>query len=659
MTEQRLIMEELETGKEELLATNQALQEANAALQEKLAAIARAHSDLENLMAATEGGTLFLDCHLCVTRFTAGITHLFAISRADQGRPLTDLTHRLRRQQLAATAQQVLDSGIDQDDEVESLDGRWYLMRLRPYRTAAGQQDGVVITFIDITARRQAQKEVSQARVYAEKIVDTVREALVVLTPDLRIQSANRSFYRSFNTTPAATEGRLIYELGDGQWNIPQLRTLLEEVLPTNESFHDYEVKLDLAERGPRTMVLNARRLDHVQLILLAIEDVTAHAQAVSALGRTRDLLTLAMNASQLGWGTWNLQTGETEWDARGKAIIGFAEEAEARSTAGWLARIHPADRHAIEAYMHRLAEGERFRTEYRVVHPNGAVRSILGTGIFFQEESSGPIRGTGLVQDITEQRQAEAELRRLTETLETQVALRTEQVRALASTLTMAEHEERRHISQILHDDLQQLLYGIQMRMMMVIESIKSEAQENLLSTAQEVYHWLSDAIETTRELTVELSPPILEGEGLAEALGWLITQMAQVYRLRIDLQTAVDIPVTDKEMRVLLFQIVRELLFNVFKHAGTDQATVALVQGEGGGLRINVSDAGRGFDVTAAEARHDGGFGLFSVRERLGLFGGHMVIDSAPGAGTRITIYTPAIHKVHALDRKEIFES
>jgi two-component system, chemotaxis family, CheB/CheR fusion protein len=147
-------------------------------------------------------------------------------------------------------------------------------------------------------------------------------------------------------------------------------------------------------------------------------------------------------------------------------------------------------------------------------------------------------------------------------------------------------------------------------------------------------------------------LSPPVLEGEGLAEALSWLSTQMAQVYRLHVDLQTAADVPVTDKEMRVLLFQIVRELLVNVFKHAGSDQATVALYQGEEGGLIIRVSDAGRGFDVTAAEARYDGGFGLFSVRERLGLFGGQMVIDSAPGAGTQITIYTPATHKLPALD-------
>ncbi len=260
--------------------------------------------------------------------------------------------------------------------------------------------------------------------------------------------------------------------------------------------------------------------------------------------------------------------------------------------------------------------------------------------------DGHGNMRGTGLMQDSTEQRQVEADLRQLTETLEARVAAQTAQVRALASTLTMVEHEERQRISQILHDDLQQLLYGIQMRMMMCIENIKAHEMETSLTTAQEIYRWLGDAIQTTRELTVDLSPPVLAGEGLAEALGWLTTQMAEVYRLHIDLQTTVDLPVTDKEMRVLLFQIVRELLFNVFKHAGTDRAAVALQKGEDDTIIIRVMDQGRGFDVAAAEARYDGGFGLFSVRERLGLFGGQIVIASAPGAGTHITIHAPTVY-------------
>lgn len=647
MTEHQLLMEELESSKAELQATNEALQRANQALQEELAAISRAHTDLENLMAVTEGGTIFLDRYLCITRFTAGITPLINVTTDDIGRPLADLTHRLHYGPLAAATQAVLASGSDCEDEIESLDGRWYLLRLRAYQTEGGSRDGVVITLIDITVRRQAEEERARAKVYAEKIVDTVRESLVVLTPDLRVKSANLSFYQRFQLTPTETEGRLIYELGEGQWNIPQLRTLLEEVLPENEIFNDYKVQLDFEEHGPRTMVLNARRLDHVQLILLAIEDLTERTEAMSVLRETRDLLALAMDASQLGWGTWDLQTGAAEWDERGRAIIGFAEEADAHSAAGWLARIHPADRVAVEANIAEcLANGATFRTEYRVIHADGTARTVLGTGLFFQANEAGSMRGTGLVQDITDQRQAEAELRQLTETLEARVAAQTKQVRDLASTLTMVEHEERQRISQILHDDLQQLLYGIQMRMMMCIESLEGDEVKAALSTAQEIYRWLGDAIQTTRELTVDLSPPVLTGEGLAEALGWLTTQMAEVYRLHIDLQTTVNLPVTDREMRVLLFQIVRELLFNVFKHAGTDRAVVVLQKGEKDGLIISVIDEGRGFDVAAAEARYDGGFGLFSVRERLALFGGQIVIDSAPGAGTQITINAPTVY-------------
>ncbi len=655
MTEEELLMEELESNKEEFQTTNETLQLINQALQEKLAAISRAYTELESLMAATEGGTLFLDRDLCITRFTAGVTILIDVTPDDIGRPLIALTHRLRYEQLNAAAHTVLAEDRALEDEIESLDGRWYLLRLRTYQTAGGGRDGVVITFIDITMRHQAEAEVVRAREYAETIVDTVRESLIVLTPDLRVKSANLSFYQRFQLTPAETEGHLIYELGVGQWNIPQLRRLLEEVLPENEFFNDYEVSLELDDGGPCFMILNARRLDHMQLILLAIEDLTPHTEAMAALRRTRDLFSLAVDASHLGWGTWDIQTGEAEWDERGRTILGFADAAEAHTAAGWLARIHPADRAAVETHIAKcLANGDTFRLEYRVIHTDGSVHTILGSGLFFQTDRHGNMRGTGLVQDITDQRQVETELRQLTETLEARVATQTEQVRALASTLTLVEHEERQRISQILHDDLQQLLYGIQMRMMMCIETIKAHEMATSLTTAEEIYRWLGDAIQTTRELTVDLSPPVLAGEGLAEALGWLTTQMAEVYRLHIDLQTTVGLPVTDKEMRVLLFQIVRELLFNVFKHAGTDRAVVTLQKGENETLIICVIDEGRGFDLAAAEARYDGGFGLFSVRERLGLFGGQIEINSAPGAGTHITINSPTINP--SIDRENL---
>jgi two-component system CheB/CheR fusion protein len=144
-----------------------------------------------------------------------------------------------------------------------------------PYRTATDRIDGVVVTFTEITERKHSEGEVQRAREFAESIVDTVREPLLVLTPELKVRSGNESFYRAFDVTREETENRLIFELGNRQWDIPELRRLLEDVLPTDKQFNDFEVECEFEQIGRRTMLLNARRLDTEQLILLAIEDVT------------------------------------------------------------------------------------------------------------------------------------------------------------------------------------------------------------------------------------------------------------------------------------------------------------------------------------------------------------------------------------------------
>jgi PAS domain S-box-containing protein len=145
-------------------------------------------------------------------------------------------------------------------------------------KDARGKVVGVVLIFRDITERRRAEMAIDSAREYAESIVRTVREPLLVLDSQLHVRSANLSFYETFQVTPAETEGRLLYGLGDGQWDIPALRTLLEEILPGHLSFQDFEVSHDFEHIGPKTMLLNARCFppnSRFELILLAIEDVT------------------------------------------------------------------------------------------------------------------------------------------------------------------------------------------------------------------------------------------------------------------------------------------------------------------------------------------------------------------------------------------------
>ncbi len=219
----------------------------------------------------------------------------------------------------------------------------------------------------------------------------------------------------------------------------------------------------------------------------------------------------------------------------------------------------------------------------------------------------------------------------------------RTRQVRTLASTLTMAEQEERRRISQVLHDDLQQLLYGIQMKMTFVARHAESGNHEKLLDDANQAYEWLADAIEKTRRLTVDLSPPVLKGEGLADALQWLVSLMEDVHDLHVELVAPPSFPIPDEDMRVLLFQLTRELLFNVVKHAGTDRARVEL-EDEDGNVIIYVTDEGAGFAMS--EDPSDKAWmssGLSRVRERVALFGGEFTIESAPGRGTRCRLSVP----------------
>ena len=124
---------------------------------------------------------------------------------------------------------------------------------------------------------------------FAQHIVETVREPLMVLDTGLRVLSVNPAFCQTFHTDSRQAEGKLVYELGDRDWDIPKLRQLLEEILPENSTFEDFEVDHEFPEIGPKTMILNARRLDHSQMILLAIEDITERKRAEEALKRERN----------------------------------------------------------------------------------------------------------------------------------------------------------------------------------------------------------------------------------------------------------------------------------------------------------------------------------------------------------------------------------
>jgi two-component system, chemotaxis family, CheB/CheR fusion protein len=157
----------------------------------------------------------------------------------------------------------------------ESGTGVWYEMRVRPYKTWDNKIDGAVISFDNIDAFK---RNVEHLNRYAAALIENARDANLVLDSNLHVVSANQAFQRSFEVSAEGTENRPIYDLGNGQWNIPRLRELLENILSNNGRVEDFEVHHDFPHLGPRTMMVNARRIELQAgrpLILLYIEDVT------------------------------------------------------------------------------------------------------------------------------------------------------------------------------------------------------------------------------------------------------------------------------------------------------------------------------------------------------------------------------------------------
>ncbi|MFP4622625.1 MAG: chemotaxis protein CheB [Gemmatimonadota bacterium] len=634
--ELRSTMEELETSKEELQSINEELQTLNQENRHKVEELSQVSADLQNLMSATGIATLFLDLEGRIMRYTPPVAELFNVRPADRGRPVADLTHRLEYDELVQDAARVLEQLTPVEREIRDVEDRWYLTRLLPYRSREDEVEGVVVTFVDITARKHAEMELERARHYAESIVETLHEPLLVLEPDLRVRTANPAFFEHFEVREDETIGRLIYDLGNSQWDIPELRTLLEDVLPDSEIFNDYEVRHQFEDIGERVMLLNARRLDHVQLILLGIRDITERIRSEETLRESEarfrvvadlvpDFLWQADPMGRCVWGNqrWMEYTGQTPDEA---------------TDHGWTETIHSEDRAAaLEAYEAAIQAGKPYQHEYRVRRADGAYRWFLVRAVPVRDDEGEVREWIGSDTDVHEHHE-------IMDTLETRVAERTREVRDLAETLSVAEQEERQRLSHLLHDDLQQLLYGIQMKVSLARDHAQREDLEGVVKQTERSLELLDDAITRTRQLTVDLNPPILEGEGLVGAIEWLRTQMRDLHGLTVEIHANAEIDVRPPDLRILLFQITRELLFNVAKHAETDRAVVR-VAGEDGRVRIEVADEGKGFDLGVLDSGvpRRGGLGLFSARERLRMRGGELEIESVPGNGTRVVAYAP----------------
>jgi two-component system CheB/CheR fusion protein len=282
------INEELETSKEELESTNEELTTINEELVHRDAEQSRLNADLNNLQSSLQTAILLLGPDLSIRRFSVSAEKFFNLVAADLGRNFVGLRHPFNLPGLSDMMTEVMDTVSPREMEVADREGRWYSLHVRPYLTLDKRIDGVVLVLNDIDDLKRQQQQIAAARDYAEAILRTLPVPFLILRADLRVHSASDVFYKAFDVDAEESVGRLIYELGNRQWDIPDLRKLLEDILPQKNYFNGYEVNHEFETLGRRTMLLNARQVDSEDgtpdRIVLAIEDITERKQAERSL---------------------------------------------------------------------------------------------------------------------------------------------------------------------------------------------------------------------------------------------------------------------------------------------------------------------------------------------------------------------------------------
>jgi two-component system CheB/CheR fusion protein len=269
--------EELETSKEELESTNEELTTVNEEMASRHSELSHLNSDLINLQTSTKLAIVLLGRDLTIRRFSPQAEKQFDLTLSDIGRNISGLRHNLEFPKLAELITEVIDGMQERDCEVRDKGGRWFSLRVRPYVTVDKRVDGAIVVLVDIDELKKKEALLTETRGHAESIIQTIPDPLLVLNENLRIHSVNNAFYRAFKLSAAEIENHSIFELPS--WDIPRLRAMLEEVIPRNSFFNDFEVQHKFDHIGARTLLINARPLNHGsgtrQQILVGIRDIT------------------------------------------------------------------------------------------------------------------------------------------------------------------------------------------------------------------------------------------------------------------------------------------------------------------------------------------------------------------------------------------------
>lgn len=407
----------------------------------------------------------------------------------------------------------------------------------------------------------------------------------------------------------------------------------------------------DLQQRLSRAEnIVEALRSEDVDAVLTKSNVVLLRLrEAEEKLRRSEERLRMATEIGKIGTRYLDIPSGKFEMSEQCRQIYGLPLKGGV-TVSQLLDRVHPEDRPRVANTLKVASETPvEFENEYRVVHPDGSEHWVSTRCKSFLDDKGKMGVNLGMAVDITEKKIHEQQLVAFNKTLEKRVKERTEKIesqaghlRALANRLTRVEHEERKRLAKILHDQVQQLLVGARMTLGAINRCARLDQVRGFTDNIDET---LAKAIQITRSLARDLTPPALHEGGLCAGLKWLAAHMYKTNDVTLHLDLEEQAEPDTEHTKILLFESARELVLNAVKHAGVPEVRIMLEKKGDHSLVLAVADEGRGFDPDILENRasEESTFGLFQIQERLTHIGGRVTITSAPGAGTCITLTCP----------------
>ena len=489
---------------------------------------------------------------------------------------------------------------------------------------------------------RQSEHAEDQGRRYAEAVIDSLREGVLILDPDLRVETANRSFYRLFGVEPEEAVGRRVYELGNGQWDLPRLRHLFEEVLVEGAVVEDFEVAHAFERIGQRTMLLNARRLGSADRVLLVIEDVTAQREAERRLRLSEERLQLLFeNAKSYAIFLMDPEARITSWNPAAERMLGWAEADVLGRKADFI--FTPEDRAAgaparelEQARTGSDAEAEDERWHLR----KGGERFWVNGRVVALWDKAGRLRGYAKVlRDLTEQKRYEEALEAANRELERS----NEELEAFARTLA---HEVRSPLSNVY------LFFSL-------LEKKPHSLGERMRALAERAWATLQGVTEVMDNLLQHARVGGVAAAGVAsseEALEEALRDLAAEVEARGARVTHEPLPEVEADA-VQLRQLFRNLLSNAVKYNASAEPRVHVAaERAGAGWRFRLSDNGIGvkeedreriFDLLERadeEDRAGTGIGLALCRRIVEGHGGRIWVEDGEGGGSAFLFTLPA---------------